>query len=254
MSIELLPPNFDKLLSDSVMSFWKTRGTGSSTQQGSRGNVISGKNMGGFLDVVTAVAAHCGLDEDCVFASGKANLTIPGYFRPCKNWDALVIYKKRLLAVFEFKSQVGSFGNNFNNRSEEVIGSAADLWEASLKEMYHPTNHKQAKGIETTNNDPRPPFLGYLMLLQDCEGSNCVVRADSRHYHVSPDFQNTSYAMRYRILCERLMERRLYGAASLILSDEVAGSKTGHWHSLSQSTEPKNLFAKFAAEIAAALA
>ena len=36
-----------------------------------------------------------------------------------------------LLAAFEFKSQVGpSFGNNFNNRTEEALGSATDLWTA----------------------------------------------------------------------------------------------------------------------------
>ena len=37
----------------------------------------------------------------------------------------------RLLAVIELKSQVGpSFGNNFNNRTEEAIGSAVDFWTA----------------------------------------------------------------------------------------------------------------------------
>ena len=31
----------------------------------------------------------------------------------------------------EFKSQVGpSFGNNFNNRTEEAIGNAEDIWTA----------------------------------------------------------------------------------------------------------------------------
>lgn len=33
-----------------------------------------------------------------------------------------------LLAAIELKSQSESFGNNFNNRSEEVIGSARDFW------------------------------------------------------------------------------------------------------------------------------
>jgi hypothetical protein len=48
-------------------------------------------------------------------------VTLPGYFRPTKLWDVLVIHDKRLLAAIELKSQVGpSFGNNFNNRTEEA--------------------------------------------------------------------------------------------------------------------------------------
>jgi hypothetical protein len=36
--------------------------------------------------------------------------------------------KGSLVATVEVKSQVGSFGNNFNNRVEEAIGSATDFW------------------------------------------------------------------------------------------------------------------------------
>jgi len=40
----------------------------------------------------------------------------------------LVINEGRLIAALEFKSHVGpSFGNNFNNRAEEAIGTAHDL-------------------------------------------------------------------------------------------------------------------------------
>ena len=43
----------------------------------------------------------------------------------------LVIDRDQLIAALEFKSQVGpSFGNNFNNRTEEAIGTAHDLWTA----------------------------------------------------------------------------------------------------------------------------
>jgi len=32
--------------------------------------------------------------------------------------------------AIELKSRVGSFGNNVNNRTEEAIGNAADIWRA----------------------------------------------------------------------------------------------------------------------------
>src|SRR3546814_18450612 len=66
----------------------------------------------------------------------KSRVVLPGFFRATKNWDVLVIHERRLLGVFEFKSQVGSIINNFNNRSEEVIGLAADLWVAHHHGAY----------------------------------------------------------------------------------------------------------------------
>jgi len=53
-----------------------------------------------------------------------------------------------LIAAIEAKSQVGpSFGNNFNNRTEEAMGSALDLWTAFRKRDYL---------------DNPQPFLGYF--------------------------------------------------------------------------------------------
>ena len=33
-------------------------------------------------------------------------------------------FRAHLVAAVEFKSQVGSIGNNFNNRTEEALGNA----------------------------------------------------------------------------------------------------------------------------------
>ena len=39
--------------------------------------------------------------------------------------------KGHLVAAIEFKSQAGeAIGNNLNNRAEEVVGLASDLWVA----------------------------------------------------------------------------------------------------------------------------
>lgn len=131
MTIRLLPPSFDQLTQHAVHTFWHSRksGTVNASAGDGRTAVVGGKNMDGFVEVVRAVVTHCGLADDTVHMR-KSKAILPGFFRATKSWDVLVIHEKRLLGVFEFKSQVGSFGNNFNNRSEEVIGSAADLWVA----------------------------------------------------------------------------------------------------------------------------
>lgn len=245
----LLPPNFDELLSAAVKVFWKSRASGSSAQGGTRGNVIGGKNLDGFIGVVEAVAEHCGIPPDCLFTSGRGALTIPGFFRPTKNWDILIIYRHRLLAVLEFKSQVGSLGNNSNNRSEEAIGLAVDLQVAAREGLYQPENHRQSTAGTPDSGDPRPPFLGYLLLLEDSKDSTTPVRMSSPHYPIDPVFRRASYASRYRILCERLMSERLYSAASILLSPNGG---QGVWRPLSDATTPYYMFTQLAATLQAA--
>lgn len=96
--------------------------------QGTRGSVTGGKQLDGFIELLVQVSKDMGIPESCIFTKGNQ---LPGFFRPTKDWDFLIITpKKALVAVIEFKSQIGSFGNNFNNRTEEALGSAIDLWTA----------------------------------------------------------------------------------------------------------------------------
>lgn len=137
MTIKLLPDSFDDMVEDAVRTFWLTRGgvNASAGMRDGRAAVVGGKNMDGFIKIVRQVVTHCGLQPQTVHVR-RSPVVLRGYFRATKNWDVLVIDQKRLIGVFEFKSQVGSFGNNFNNRSEEVIGSAADLWVAHHHGAY----------------------------------------------------------------------------------------------------------------------
>jgi len=249
MPIQLLPSDFDDQVRHAVQVFWSSRAQRSSTQGGTRGNVIAGKNLDGFLDVAQSVAHHCGIPDAAVYTRGRNNLTLPGYYRPTKNWDALVVHQQRLLAVLEFKSQIGSFGNNFNNRTEEVIGNATDLWDAAQNGAFLPANHTapQVSNIE----DPRRPFVGYLMLLEDSNKSTKVVKTNSPHYKVFPEFMESSYSDRYRILCERLMKQNLYKAAALMLSPQNEKGLHGDYRSLSEATSVRNLFAQFAGQLLA---
>lgn len=258
MAPQLLPLDFDTRAADAVRAFWSTRvDAASSAQGGTRGAVISGKTMDGFIDLVRHVAVHCGLPARAVFTDKRA-VVLPGYFRATKNWDVLVIHDGQLLGVFEFKSQVGSFGNNFNNRSEEVIGAAADLWVAHHAGAYrHGGEPWMVREPElpllnpVLQRDPTPPFLGWLMLLEDCEGSRHPVRVDEPHFRAFPEFTGASYARRYQILCERLVERQLYGAAALVLSSPEDGARSGSHSALSEPTSLRRCFSVFAARLAA---
>lgn len=260
MSPLLLPKNFEASVAESLSLFWMGRHQARKTQRqgGTRDGVLAGKNMDGFIGLVELVANHCGLPADAVHTR-KGRLALPGFFRATKSWDVLVVHKQRLLGVFEFKSQVGSFGNNFNNRSEEVIGAAADLWVAHHHGAYGDQPPRGRQRIADTGPallnpvlqaDPRPPFLAWLMLLEECRGSLSPVRCDEPHYPVFKEFRDASYAVRYQMLCERLVERQLYSAAAL----ELTKPGTDEHRALSEATSIRNLFAEFAGRLLAAQA
>jgi hypothetical protein len=262
MNPSLLPADFDQRLGDAIEAFWLSRrgATVSRSQGGSRDAVVGDKNMDGFAQLVREVVQHCGLPADTVHA-GMRDVVLPGFFRATKNWDVLVIHRRRLLAVFEFKSQVGSFGNNLNNRSEEVIGSAADLWVAHHHHAFGDGPHRPRPGRigesdvdpallnPSLQSDPGPPFLGWLMLLEDCEASNAPVKVQEPHYRVFDEFRGASYAQRYQILCERLVERQLYAAAAL----ELTAQDSRQHRVLSDATSVRTLFREFAARMLTAL-
>src|SRR5579859_6178346 len=122
----------DDVFGGAVATFWATRnsqGLAAPTAGGQRGSVVGGRQMHGFFDTIVQLFDEVGLDRSSVFASCTLHdtgcLELPGYFRPTKEWDLLVVREGMLLAALELKSQVGpSFGNNFNNRTEEAMGSA----------------------------------------------------------------------------------------------------------------------------------
>jgi len=163
--------------------------------------------MDGFINLFTKLVLSAGIDEGFVFR--KKALELPGFFRPTKEWDLLVVKNGRLLVALEAKSQVGpSFGNNFNNRTEEAMGSALDLWTAFREGAFN-------GGIQ--------PFLGYFFMLEDCEASNRPVKVREPHFKVFGEFVDASYMKRYELFCRKLILERHYTAASFITSDRDAG-------------------------------
>jgi hypothetical protein len=149
---------------------------------------------------------QAGITEPCIFSNRMCQ--VPGYFRPEMRWDLLVIVDGKLLASIEFKSHVGSFGNLYNNRTEEALDSATDLWTAYREGAFAPSKR---------------PWLGYLMLLEDAPRSMTPVRPVEPHFPVFEEFRDASYAKRYELLLTRLMRERLYDATCLLLSKQKTG-------------------------------
>lgn len=199
-----------------VAHFWQTRLEQETSQgqrtgrrdYGSRAAVTGGRQLDGFVQLVRTLLSESGLNDDEVHVQRRRTV-LPGYFRPTKEWDLVVMLNGRLLATIEFKSQVGpSFGNNFNNRTEEAVGSAHDLLTA-----YRDGAFRQS---------PRP-WLGYLMLLEDCEASCQVISVTEPHFPVFEEFRDSSYSQRYQLLCRRLVRERLYDAACFLTSKRETG-------------------------------
>lgn len=199
---------------DAVAHYWRTRAAQRKKQeengradQGLRSAVTGGAQMDGFIDLFTNIITSAGVPRECVFRN-KA-LELPGYFRPTKEWDLLVIRDNNLIVVIEAKSQVGpSFGNNFNNRTEEAMGSALDLWTAFRERAYL---------------DSPQPFLGYFFMLEDCDASNRPVSVQQPHFKVFPEFVGASYMRRYELFCRKLVLERHYTASAFITSSLSEG-------------------------------
>lgn len=227
--MSVLPLDFDRQVTNAVEKFWrvrdeqekaakkkskkkkgraKARRSKKAAAQTAGGATHGGKQMHGFCELVRSILDHNGLPSASIHHN-KA-LEIPGFFRPTKKWDLVVVHDGQLLAAVEFKSQVGSFGKNLNNRAEEAVGSAKDFWTAFKKGAFSCLTR---------------PWLGWMMLLQDCPASTKPVSVVEPHFSVFPEFQGTSYEGRYSLLCAKLVEEQLYTKTALVLSPMEDGIK-----------------------------
>lgn len=236
--------NYEHKARDAVKAFWGNRQAAQQKQieagkadQGERAGVTAGKNMNGFLALVRDIVRANGLAHAEIHQK-RAMLTLPGYFRPTKLWDILVIHRSELVAAIELKSQVGSFGNNFNNRTEEAIGTAHDLWTAYREEAF--------------GKQPRP-FVGWLMLVEDAPKSRAAVKDSSPHFPVLEAFRGASYLDRYDLLCQKLVQEQLYTTAALITSPRSA-TQTGEFSEISAMTGLRTFVTGLAGHVAATAA
>jgi len=226
----------DYVFYEAVREFWRIREEQAARQrergspdQGYRGAVTGGKQMNGFARKIEELLINAGVSKDDIFYESKPT-TLPGFYRPTKEWDIVVVSKGRLIAAIELKSQVGpSFGNNFNNRVEEAVGTAVDLW----------TAHREGAFNALSN-----PWLGYLFVLEDCEKSQSVVKIEEPHFEVLPEFKETSYAKRYEIFCRKLVKERQYSAACLLLVNRSKAEELENYHEPAEDLSARRFLAQ----------
>jgi hypothetical protein len=201
---------------DAVRFYWQTRtkqlekqaGSGAK-DQGLRSAVTGGAQMDGFISLLTRLVIEAGIDRSQVFYN--QSLELPGYFRPTRQWDFLVVAKGQLVAALAAKSQADpSFENSFNNCTDEATGSALDFWAAFRQQAF-------GTGVR--------PWLGYLILLEDSAKSRAPLGVKKTHFKVSEEFGNASYARGYELFCRRLVLDRHYNSAAFLLSESNAGLK-----------------------------
>jgi hypothetical protein len=203
-----------KYTREAVRFYWQTRSQqlekqrkAGGSDQGSRSAVTGGAQMNGFIELLSKLVIEAGIDRAHIYH--EQSLELPGYFRPNKKWDFLVVVKGQLVAALEAKSQVGpSFGNNFNNRTEEAMGSALDLWTAFREEAF---------------GSAVRPWIGYMFLLEDCAASTKPVGVKEPHFKVFPEFRNSSYAKRYELFCRRLVLEKHYDCSAFLMSNPEKG-------------------------------
>jgi hypothetical protein len=232
-----LNAELDLKLRAAVSEFWTSRETQAQKQgvktgirdAGARTAVTGGSQMDGFVALVRDLLEESGIDKPVIYC--ERSMELPGWFRPEKKWDLLVVVESCLIAAIEFKSQVGSFGNNYNNRTEEAVGSASDLWAAYREGAFKPSAR---------------PWLGYLMLLEAAPGSTRPVRAQEPHFKVFEEFRAASYAKRYEILLTKLVRERLYDATCFLMSNSTDGPKGNY-----TQPAPELNFANFTASLLA---
>jgi hypothetical protein len=215
--------DIDKRLQEAVQSYWDARKKNKKKQvdsgkidAGTRGEVTGGAQMGALEVLVADILCEAGLQK--IDVRTRTALELPGYFRATKKWDLIVVSEGQLILAMEFKSQAGkSIGNNVNNRSEEAVGSAKDVWTAFREGRF---------GKSPT------PFLGYFFLLEDRDNVKKPVSNKEPYFAVDPVFQGeakrtrkgieryegVSYGKRYELLCRRLVLERLYNSACFIMA------------------------------------
>jgi hypothetical protein len=232
---------YEARVSEAVKSFWNVRKTV---------GVRSGKTLDAFVELLTWVVHNNGLPDAMILTGRQAQL--PGFFRPTKSWDIVIMNHGTLIAAIELKSIADSFGKNANNRNEEVLGSGIDIKEAFEEGAF--------EGITRL-------FTGYLILVEDCPETIANVQIQMKHFRAMKEFManpesrddiyvkdgnglfsaidGVSYMERFDILCRRLMQKNLYTAASVVKSPRSC-INDGEYSNISRDTSIKAFLASLA--------
>ena len=199
-------------LEDAVAAYWGAKKLQNDLSEvknrvgaGTAGSVRGGKHFDSIAALLAKFFLEAGYPPDAIRVTTRQRLELPGYYRPQKQWDVVVAHENTLVAAFEMKALGGpSFGNNYNNRVEEAIGSAVDLRRAALADLF----------------PGERPWLGYFFIMEDAKGSRSPKWRTPKGaaFPIEKIWHGSSYQSRFAIFCERLMAEGLYDAVCYITS------------------------------------
>ena len=165
-----------------------------SAQGGTRAAVTGGKHMAGVNRLILDELGRIGLKDLTHLLDRSA--TVPGFYRPRKDWDLLVFSGERPVLALELKSMTGSEGKNLNNRADEMIGAGKDLQRAKQQGLV-----------------PLDLQCGYVFLMEVTPEVKRPVAIRTRVGKADSEFDGVGYLRRMALMCERVRDDGLYDMA-----------------------------------------
>ena len=206
-------PDYTDKVEAAVASYWSVRESQAERSKASgaintglRAEVTGGRHLDALELLLIDVLVDAGIPAEMMEVKRRP---IPGYFRRDKSWDVVVTVEGRVLVIIELKSIVGDNpGQNFNNRTDEALGQALDVWTAVERGII---------------DSPLRPWLGYFMLIEDNDAWNRVSAPRKAVWPSDPIFEQSSAADRAAIFFDRMVRERLLDAACVVLANRTTG-------------------------------
>lgn len=207
-------PDYSVLVDAAVAAYWDVRRSQAERSiaqgvlnPGLRSEVTGGRHLDELQALLVRVFIDAGIPAHLIDVKKRP---VAGFFRRDKSWDLVVMVADQVVGIIELKSMAGtSPGQNYNNRTDEALGQAVDVWKAVERGII---------------NTPGRPWLGYFMLLEDNDAFNEPVRARTPVWSPDPAFDDSSYAKRYEVFFDRMVRERLLDAACVIMADKRTGA------------------------------
>jgi hypothetical protein len=204
-------PDYEEAFAAAIHDFWmiktdqKANADRLGRNLGTSGAVRAGKHMAPFEVLIRKVIEDAGIEPD---PARRDTVYLPGFYRETKSWDVVIQYKGHTLAIVEAKSQGSSLANNFNNRVEEAIGQAADVWKSHERGLL-------ISGLR--------PWVGYLMIVEETKETTepkylLKDKSIPEGMEIDPVFDGMSYAERYAMAFKRLDQERMLDATCVAIT------------------------------------
>ena len=136
-------PDYSDSVRAAVADYWQVRRSQADESEsrgvintGIRAEVTGGRHLDALHELVVSVFVDAGIPARLIDVRRRP---VAGYFRRDKSWDIVVMVADRVVGIVELKSMAGnSPGQNYNNRTDEALGQAVDVWKAVEREIIRP--------------------------------------------------------------------------------------------------------------------